>query len=64
MSSQVLLFSLLSSFVALISSCNVNPCYKDVMKNPGDYVECDMCVCDEACGLKRDDEIYQCYVKV
>jgi hypothetical protein len=60
----VLLISAFISLVNLVSGCNTNSCANDVAKHPNDYVECDMCVCDEACGLNKDDEYYQCYIKV
>jgi hypothetical protein len=65
MSSRTLLvLSALTALFNLVSACDSTACGKDAVKNLGDYVECDMCVCDEACNLNRDDELYQCYVKV
>jgi predicted small secreted protein len=64
MAIKLYLFTALISLVNVAVACNTQGCGKDVTKHVGDYVECDMCVCDQACNLNRDDEIYQCYVKV
>jgi hypothetical protein len=65
MSTKLILVSALFSLFNLVSAkCNTDPCAKDAMKHQGDYVACDMCVCDVACNLNRDDEIYQCYIQV
>jgi hypothetical protein len=56
--------SAIISLFNLVSACNTESCVNDAVKNIGDYVECDMCVCDQACNLNRDDELYQCSIKV
>lgn len=58
----IILFSIYFTFISC--ECNDPACAKGIMKNPGDFTKCKMCACDELCSLKRDDEIYDCYIKV
>lgn len=58
------IYLIISYFNFILSKCEDKQCANNLVKHYGDYVECDMCVCDELCSLKRDDEFYDCFVKV
>ena len=74
---SLILLSLALQIVLLVNAgCDKNACANDVYDHQGDYVRCDMCVCDDfgkyAEGSNDDDggscsgydnEYYACYIK-
>ena len=65
---------ILSGLYSLVTSCSTeskSDCYDDASSNEGDWVRCDLCVCDnfddftddeKACSASNND-LYNCYIK-
>lgn len=65
----------LLNFILLFSSilsCSYNSCRNDAIENEGDWVKCDVCVCndfetittddDDTCQI-NDEDLYECWIK-
>jgi hypothetical protein len=55
---------LLKEYAFLSEGCKTDNCLSQAIKHSNDYVKCDMCACDDLCGLSADATYYNCFVEV